>query len=252
MRYSNHIIWNGYTLCPHDWKLEKTKENFFRVYYILDGEAYCKIDNKNLRLEPKTLYIFPIQYEYSLWQNIDNPLRVLWFHVDTGIMCTRLIKYKIERESIFDHLIKAMIEIANKNENFDELQEIFDAFIILLQKKLGISCYPQNQINEMKYIISYIDDNIGKQIDVNHLAANFDMERSYFSRRFKEWFYISPNQYIKQRKMNYAVKSLMVNESIKEAATLAGYCDEKSFSKAFKSYMGVTPGNFRKRKKVQP
>ena len=46
--------------------------------------------------------------------------------------------------------------------------------------------------------------------------------------------------------MNKAAQELARGASVYQAGNLVGYLDEKSFSRAFKRYMEVTPSEYRK------
>lgn len=91
----------------------------------------------------------------------------------------------------------------------------------------------------------YIHDQMHKPIKVIELANLIGMSEKYFITYFKKTLGITPGQYIYQLKMNKARDFLyQKNHSIKEIASLLGYPDPYSFSKAFKKYYHIPPSQF--------
>ena len=73
------------------------------------------------------------------------------------------------------------------------------------------------------------------------------MSRSAFAARFKELVGESPMQYITRWRMNLALTWLKEeNVSLGELANRLGYRSEAAFSRAFKRFIGVSPGAARR------
>ena len=72
---------------------------------------------------------------------------------------------------------------------------------------------------------------------------------SYFINVFKNIYKKTPKKYIVEMRMEKAKELLIYSRySVSEIAEKLGYSDNTYFSNAFKSYMGVSPLNFRKNK----
>ena len=79
------------------------------------------------------------------------------------------------------------------------------------------------------------------------------MSRSAFAARFKELVGESPMQYITRWRMNVALTWLQEeNLSLGELATRLGYRSEAAFSRAFKRFIGVSPGAARRNDQIAP
>ncbi|MDX1521839.1 MAG: AraC family transcriptional regulator [Anaerolineae bacterium] len=82
---------------------------------------------------------------------------------------------------------------------------------------------------------------------VASLAAEVAMSRSAFAARFKELVGESPMQYVARWKMNVALTWLKEEDiSLGELADRLGYQSEAAFSRAFKRFIGVSPGAARR------
>lgn len=244
------VIWNGYSICDEKWGMSHVKECFYRIYYVYGGEAYYSYQGNTFPLKKGCLYVFPVMKEYSLWQNNKKPLEVLWFHIGANVqLCQDVEEKAIAEDSAEGYLLSAMKKMSEHREDFQNLENTLHIFLAIVFKNKEFNALLEN--NRQK-IVQYIDENIGKDLKVNHLAEHFAMERSYFTRKFKEWFYISPNQYIMQKKMHAAAIELSSGQSVRMSAHKVGYTDEKAFSRAFKSFMEISPSKYKNSHSLQP
>ena len=82
---------------------------------------------------------------------------------------------------------------------------------------------------------------------VASLAAEVSMSRSAFAARFKELVGESPLQYLTRWRMNLALNWLKDEDAVLgELADRLGYQSEAAFSRAFKRFIGVSPGAVRR------
>lgn len=100
-----------------------------------------------------------------------------------------------------------------------------------------------NLIETFRKAIHYIDSNLDKNLSLNSIASEVFLSPFYFDRLFHIYAGIPVSEYIKNRKMSEAGKSLHFNKkaSIIDTAFDYGYSSQESFSKAFKRFHGVTP-----------
>ena len=251
MQYKFEIIWNGYTVCPRKWGMENEIATFHRVYYVYGGEAYCRYKGETIQLQPGKLYLFPIMSPYTLWQNVEKPLDVLWFHVEMDVcLCQNLLTVEIEKNTVLSSLLEAMRMLTDDAEHYEELIKIFGVFIGFVAEKTSLEVVRNKQMETViRYIDSHIDD---AELDVEKIANFVSMDRSSFSRKFKKYVNLAPKQYIYAKRMNKAAIELAQGASVYQAARMTGYLDEKSFSRAFKRYMEETPSDYRKKRIEMP
>lgn len=88
--------------------------------------------------------------------------------------------------------------------------------------------------------------------DVNELAERAGMSRNGFTRLFSQRVGQSPSEYLRHCRMAKAVSLLRDERRALEAVSSAvGYASIAAFSRAFKSVVGVTPGEFRSKEVSQ-
>ncbi|HPO91544.1 MAG TPA: AraC family transcriptional regulator, partial [Victivallales bacterium] len=88
---------------------------------------------------------------------------------------------------------------------------------------------------------------ISEGVSVQYIADELSMSREHFSRLFKKHTGISPDYYIRREKLKYSCELLKETElSVKEISHRVGYDSVASFCRVFKSFLKMTPEQFRK------
>jgi AraC-like DNA-binding protein len=83
-------------------------------------------------------------------------------------------------------------------------------------------------------------------LSLEELSKQIGISKYHFLRVFKNTFGISPYQYQKRMRLLQARQELMLGHDILETAIRYGYYNVQSFTKAFKSTFGQTPGAIKK------
>ncbi len=111
-------------------------------------------------------------------------------------------------------------------------------------KMTSDSQYNINQ-NPFSYVIGYIKANLKEKLSIEELSNKACMSKASFYRLFKRELGISPNEYILKEKIKKA-KELLSNPSNKIAniSFELGFTDANYFIRAFKKYVGTTPGAY--------
>lgn len=87
-----------------------------------------------------------------------------------------------------------------------------------------------------------MDNNFLKTNYIAEIAKEIGFSEYHFFRLFKSVFGISPNKYIIDKRMNYAMQLLKNKDiTVLDVALLCAFNDGFSFSKAFKKYFGISP-----------
>ena len=93
----------------------------------------------------------------------------------------------------------------------------------------------------------YLDSCYARDISLEELARLSYMNNTYFLRQFRNYYQITPRQYLIKRRMESARIYLETNKtiSITEICSMVGYSDLSSFSKLFKQYYSLSPEQYR-------
>lgn len=95
-------------------------------------------------------------------------------------------------------------------------------------------------------IMSYVDDNLSKQITIKNTARHFLVSESTISQLFAKRLNVSFYKFVTQRRLIAAKELILNDEPINEVASKVGFNDYSSFYRAFKSQLGISPATYKK------
>lgn len=95
-------------------------------------------------------------------------------------------------------------------------------------------------------VLSYINENLSKELSVDELAARSYLSRYHFMRLFKAQTGYTVHNYIRQKRLTLAARLIRVGMSAVHAAAECGFSDYSAFHRAFTSTFGVSPGKIKK------
>jgi AraC-like DNA-binding protein len=99
--------------------------------------------------------------------------------------------------------------------------------------------------------IHFIDRNYQRDISVEDVAAACGLNRSYFSRVFKDEIGESPQHFLIHYRMAKAAELLRRSSiSVSDVGASVGYENQFRFSRAFKGVFGVSPNEYRKNNRI--
>lgn len=97
----------------------------------------------------------------------------------------------------------------------------------------------------VKAILSIVDEEIDRDITLHMVADRLYVNYSYLSRLFKQETGVVFSAYVLERKMERAKAILKDGGKVYDAARLVGYRDVSYFTKVFRKYWGITPGEMK-------
>lgn len=98
--------------------------------------------------------------------------------------------------------------------------------------------------------MNYIEQHYAEELTLGKIAEEIHVSPPYLSNIFKEKMDINLMSYIHKVRVEKAKKLLLESSlSIQKVAELVGYQHEKHFMQIFKKACGMTPSQFRFRKK---
>ena len=103
-----------------------------------------------------------------------------------------------------------------------------------------------NNKNEIKKALAYIDKNLHKNIQLEEIADHVYLSHYYFSKLFKKEMNVNFITYVNQKKIERAKVFLIDSKwSVEHIARNLGFNQTSYFCKIFKNFTGFTPAEFR-------
>lgn len=228
----------------------------YYMLYVFSGSLKVKNGHVSRDISENELIIIPPETPYFI-ETDALPMGYLCVHFTGGEVESKLKKYSIDVFPSVNSLsytnnmqgrFKALFEAFAKN---DELRE-FDLALLLerlfIEASRGIKNAQSEQIPLSKSI-RHINENYTSDIKIGTLAKMENMCMTSYNLAFKEQMGIPPTKYILKLRMEHAASLLVegCDLSVGEVARASGYGDINFFSRTFKSYVGVSPSEYRKR-----
>ncbi len=95
--------------------------------------------------------------------------------------------------------------------------------------------------------MDYILRHLHYEISLKEIADHAGLSETYFSALFKKETGETVSTFIQQSRVREAESLLRYSEySLMEIAEYLGFCSQSHFSKTFRRYAGVTPGQYRR------
>ncbi len=167
------------------------------------------------------------------------------FHALAGTAVRVIFEMRLTSEQIFpdrQDLYKELDRKKNIEEKKEYVSETFDKIArYAAENKQGQQGYILAKIND------YLEENYKNEVSLDTVAEVVNLSKSYLSFIFKENSGLNFVDYVNQFRLEKA-KELLRSSSrnISEIAELVGYSSANSFSKVFKKYNGISPGQYRK------
>lgn len=178
-------------------------------------------------------------------KNISPELVDNLFHTLAGTAIRTIFEMRLTSDRIFGIKEDIYTEIANK-KGLEEKKKYISYLFEMITRYVGENKHSQ-QSHVLEMIHQYLEENYSKDISLDTVAEVVNLSTSYLSFIFKEISGKNFVDYVNDFRIEKA-KILLEETSlnISQIAEKVGYNSANSFSKVFKKYVGISPGQFRK------
>ena len=130
-------------------------------------------------------------------------------------------------------------------------QTLCDSYILQLLVLIGrMNAAPRREEQrfdpKIRQTLSYINENLGRELSVDTLAERVYLSRYHFMRLFKAETGSTVHAYVRQKRLLYAARLIREGTNANQAAEAAGFSDYSTFHRAFRSSFGISPGQLKK------
>jgi len=134
-------------------------------------------------------------------------------------------------------------------EQFFSLEEIKSYLKDYMFKILHyLSRQDETEKSVVDIAVNYLKENYMKEVNMAEVSNMVSMNYSYFSKLFKTQTGMTFSEYLLMLRMEEAKK--LLNDPVNricEVSSMIGYENAHNFSRAFKSYFGISPKEYRKK-----
>ncbi|KAB8125648.1 AraC family transcriptional regulator [Gracilibacillus oryzae] len=246
--------------------IERRQHKDYDLWYIQEGQIEIRIRDEVHIASEGELILYSPQVSYTA-TTLSDHCKFIFIHFDlslgnhlqildnfqlSGIMNSMLVEEEIR-------LFVETYDLYKQNKPMSEirLKGCLTILIAKIMEQYELKQYrgeftqdPINQkqakyLDKLQPVFDFVHKQIHQNLKVGELARLAGMSEKYFITYFKQTLGVTPGRYIYQLKMKRA-RELLYNKqySIQQIASMLGYPDPYSFSKAFKKYYKVPPSEF--------
>lgn len=226
-------------------ELKITKREYTnQIYTFLDEQKFLKYIQDGDSISARTLIVKLLKYESEPLSN-DKLQSTKYKIVSIVTLITRqVIETGVHLEDAYglsDVCIRKVDTAQDMNRLNEVLMRTIIDFCTLVKKNLSTQ-YPL----WTRTCIEYINQNLHRNISLDDIANEINMNAKYVSVQFKKITGESLLEYINRKKIEES-QFLLINTklSILEISTILNYTDQSHFTKIFKKYTKMTPKQYR-------
>lgn len=232
---------------------------YYYLIFVLEGEGEFRQSGGAYSLAAGDLFCLFPQVTHEYWTNPRQPLRKLFFAFEGKGALDLLARAGLtpRRPHASDGATSEATALA---EELRRLAAESGGGSDLLRLSLFLRVFDALSTQSPSYRVSdgqdswlqkgraYLDIHYAEDIAIESVSAAVGIERSHFTKTFRQAYGMPPMRYLLQLRMNEARLLLeQTDYTVAEIARSVGYPDLFTFSKAFKKHAGESPKAYRQR-----
>ncbi|WP_195715268.1 AraC family transcriptional regulator [Ancylomarina sp. 16SWW S1-10-2] len=260
------------------WEFKELSFPYWRIYHNSYNGAVILYDNKEYALTPDKIVIIAPNTSYSSRLH-DHKIPDTGYALKGGRITSSLSEKQLITDQCILHLfihfnigmpydnvspgifiyeltdhLKEKLLIIKRHLNYEHTRFSFYSSLAIrsLINDL-LSDLPEKNWNlitknhRILEVLSYVENNIENELNNTILAEQARLATNAFTRLFTEEIGISPQKYVKKKRIDQACILLHhSNMSIDEVAIKTGFADRYHFSRIFKQMVDLSPAKYKK------
>ena len=98
----------------------------------------------------------------------------------------------------------------------------------------------------LEHVREILREQLGECPSLFALAESAGVHPAHLAREFRRFYRCTVGEYVRQRRVEFASRQISTSDApFSEIALAAGFFDQSHFTRTFKTYTGMTPGQYR-------
>ncbi len=244
--------------------------NHYLFHYVISGQGQLDCDDAEgvtRKYKPRAgegFLIFPGQVT-TYCAHKDDPWKYVWLEFD-GLRAAEYVDkagltplqpiYRPQAPELGDAVRDTMLYISH-HDQASPLHLI--GHLCLFMDRLVQSSATRRELRGgqlrdfyIQEAITFMEHNYPREITVEDLANVCKLNRSYFSKLFKDSMGCPPQEFLIRLRLSKAADLMKgTGKSIGDISSMCGYPNQLHFSRAFKQRYGVSPREWRAQNQIQ-
>lgn len=223
---------------------------YYELEFYLSGTGTAVLDDKKIEHKKGlTLFITPETKRYTI-----GSFSCFYIHFIPDETIKNLLKdfntvFSVQENFLSEHFLK-IIELYNSTDVNSRLE--LEAEILNLLKTVLFG-----QTREKAPIIEkakkFIEINFHKNLDLDQIAKEINLSPTYFHKKFKECYNVTPREFLLNVRLKNAKRMLLTSDAtFFEISESCGFSSQTYFNFQFKKETGLTPSEYRSKRYKLP
>jgi len=252
------VISGGMEICIPGYRIQRSRFPYWAVEFVVSGRGSAVLDGTAHDIGPGAVYAYGPGMPHRIAADRSEPLEK--YFVDVLPASRPPESFAVVRDRIGGEVVHSTAPEALRH-SFEELiryggesgtasPRICSALVDLILLKIADGS-TDHSMHESAAYGSYrrcrgiIDSRFLEFRSIDEVAREANMDVSYLCRLFKRYAADTPYRILSRLRMNHAAGRLTRDRlSVKSTAMELGYDDPFTFSRKFKSVMGLSPRSF--------
>lgn len=227
------------------------QHDFYEIEYIAEGSGVHLINDKSYQVQKgDLLFITPMDFHGFETTNIKT-ITVHWYAKDMSPEVSQILTYlnadivrQVNEKTVGD--LKYLVNTFKSNREYAilQLKNAIEIIVLDLFGLKAINYEKQHASDIISQAIGYININFRNEITLKTIQENFNISPAYFSREFKRRTSVCFNDYLAEKRFDYAKKLLKNGNRVIDACFESGFGTVRNFSRRFKEKYGITPKEY--------
>lgn len=245
------------------------------IYYFIHGSGNIKIEGKQYNINDGDMIILNPAEMFCCSVDPDKYHERIVLHFSENLLknfpkdCSSLYAPFLNREKgvsnhisadtakkySLDVIMKNMLQIAQSNNPATEIltlckiTELLSVLCKVFEENDNEKAVQSTENPFINKILEFLNTNFTKEMSIEAIAEEFNIDKSYLSHLFKEHVGISVWNYVIFRRISYFNDIVNKGVNIEEASRLAGFNNYSNFFRLYKKHTGITPMDYKRQNK---
>lgn len=238
----------------------------YLFFVVTDGQGKLEYEDESYVISSGECGFLDCQKSYSYYA-FDDTISLKYIYFNGSSMANIYKEYKSHKgfpcfhvrvPGVYVELLKQIYDIASSTSNAKDM-EIYTRLMSLLallmdagKNNVVVPVQKISQKQNLHNIKEYLENNYKERISLDQLSERFFINKFYLTRLFRETYGISVNNYLIKLRIAHAKLLLRSSDmSVEKIGFECGIGNANYFTKVFKKWEGMPPGEYRKMKRIQ-
>ncbi len=222
---------------------------------VLQGAYTEMYEQKSRFCKPSTIVIHPPQESHSV-DFADAKARILNIKISRQRyhqICEHSKVLNYPKSLLNNETVYLINRLHREFSRKDEVSSLAIEGLILeilaevSRKQSSEKKSPNKTSHWIKEVDDFLQSNFAESLTLEEIAKIADVHSVHLSRVFREKYGCTIGEYIRKLRIEFACRQIKKDTPMSEIALSAGFADQSHFTRIFKSQLGITPTEFRKK-----